>query len=161
LNLARDILISLLAFYAILTVARNVILRNDITVLSEVVKTRPRSAFARNRLGLSFRQRGLLFRAMQEHRAALSLEPASLEAYNSLGVVYAELGRYNEAISFFKQAINIDPQSAIAYYSLGITFFRMKNLDESRRVLEQALAINPAYTEAKELLAEINKKKGR
>ncbi|MCI0616881.1 tetratricopeptide repeat protein [bacterium] len=70
-------------------------------------------------LGIAYQYQKKYREAIEQHRAALALDPKSAGTMNNLASALAELGKINEAISYLNQAIEAQPDFAYSYSHLA------------------------------------------
>ena len=68
----------------------------------------PKSASARNHLGLAYRKKGDYARAIDAYAQAIGLNPAYALAYNNRGYVYERIGDKDKAVADFNRALELD-----------------------------------------------------
>ena len=78
-------------------------------------------AEAHHRLGLAYRDKGLLPQAAAAIETALKIRPAIPEVVNHLGKVYALMGDKTRAAEAFQTAIGLKPNYANAHFNLAET----------------------------------------
>ena len=76
-------------------------------------------AEALHRLGLSYRDKGLLPQAADAIEASLKIRPSIPEVVNHLGKVYALMGDKPRAVEAFQTAIGLRPNYADAHFNLA------------------------------------------
>jgi tetratricopeptide (TPR) repeat protein len=76
-------------------------------------------AEAHHRLGLAYRDKGLLKEAAAAIEASLKIRPAIPEVINHLGKVYALMGDRTRAVESFETAIGLRPNYAHAHFNLA------------------------------------------
>jgi tetratricopeptide (TPR) repeat protein len=76
-------------------------------------------AEAYHRLGLAYRDKGLLKEAASAMETSLKIRPSIPEVVNHLGKIYAMLGDIPKAVQAFKTAIDLKPNYAIAHFNLA------------------------------------------
>jgi tetratricopeptide (TPR) repeat protein len=76
-------------------------------------------AEAHHRLGLAYRDKGLLQEAAAAMETSLKIRPSIPEVVNHLGKVYALMGDNARAVEAFHTAINLKPNYAIAHFNLA------------------------------------------
>src|SRR5436309_422110 len=76
-------------------------------------------AEAYHRLGLAYRDKGLLKEAAGAMETSLKIRPSIPEVVNHLGKVYAMMGDTARAIDAFHKAIGLKPNYAIAHFNLA------------------------------------------
>jgi tetratricopeptide (TPR) repeat protein len=78
-------------------------------------------AEAHHRLGLAYRDKGLLTQAAAAIETSLKIRPAIPEVVNHLGKVYALMGAKTRAAEAFQTAIGLKPNYANAHFNLAET----------------------------------------
>ncbi len=76
-------------------------------------------AEAHHRLGLAYRDKGLLPQAVAAMEASLTIRPAIPDVVNHLGKVYALMGDKARATDAFQTAIGLKPNYANAHFNLA------------------------------------------
>jgi tetratricopeptide (TPR) repeat protein len=76
-------------------------------------------AEAYHRLGLAYRDKGLLKEAAGAMETSLKIRPSIPEVVNHLGKVYAMMGDTTRAIDAFHKAIGLKPNYAMAHFNLA------------------------------------------
>jgi predicted O-linked N-acetylglucosamine transferase (SPINDLY family) len=109
----------------------------------------PNEYDALKRRGNEFLSQGMLERAAQCYREAVSINPTHAEGFLNLGFVSRELKLYQDAERYLQQAVRIDPAMADAYYLLGGIAQECGNLagavDNYRKTLELKPDFEIAY----------------
>lgn len=100
---------ALLVPYAYLTHERNPMWRDSLTLWSDTVIKAPRSATARNNLGIAYRQAGFLDLAMDQYREALKIYPRDPHVYNNMADVWVARKDTAKALEDFAKALSLDP----------------------------------------------------
>lgn len=107
-------------------------LENAQRVFESLVQSNSDRVELHNALGVLFRRRGLLDKAIAEYTMAISLSEApsaassgrvaSSELYNNVAIAYREHGEFKKAEETYRKAITLDPKFATAYYNLGVLY---------------------------------------
>jgi len=107
-------------------------LENAQRIFESLVQSNADRIELHNALGVLYRRRGLLDKAIAEYTTAISLSgrpaPASAgrvaspELYNNLAIAYREHGEFKKAEETYRKAITLDPKFATAYYNLGVLY---------------------------------------
>jgi Flp pilus assembly protein TadD len=75
-----------------------------------------------NNLGILYKRKGLLEKAIEEYKEALRLKPDYAEAHNNLGMAYREKGLFKEAERAYREAIRLKSDLGEAHFNLGILY---------------------------------------
>jgi len=145
------LIIIILLSYSIFTIIRNPIWKNDITLGLELAKTYPNNAVSHRNLAYAFGVNGLLDRAIEENKIAISLTPRYLDAHIDLGVSYFEKGLLEEAISEYKEALRLNRDKMmlpIIYTNIGAVFTKKGLYEKAIDYFETAIKIDPRYMPA-------------
>jgi serine/threonine protein kinase/tetratricopeptide (TPR) repeat protein len=112
------------------------------------VALRPRSAPARNNLGVALYENNDLNGAIAEYRQAIDLDPQLAEAYGNLGDVLRKLNDLDGAIVALCKATELDPQNAIAFYNLGVALSDKKDHPGAIIQYQKAIERDPTLFQA-------------
>jgi len=110
----------------------------------------PRTHYAAGRLHESQNQ---LERAVEQYRAAVTLDPKYVDAYNGLGVCLTRLGRYREAEEQFVKAIELAPDRAHLRNNLAFCYISQRRWADAEAELRNALELKPGFARAQINLA--------
>jgi len=97
----------------------------------------------RTNLGGFLAERGDVFAAEAEFRAALRLDPGFAPAWANLADLMRVLGRETEAESLLREGLAVAPQSAALHHALGLSLVRQQRKDEALRELRRATELDP------------------
>ena len=86
--------------------------------------------------------------AVEELRAATSINPYNSAWFYNLGITLDQLGRHDEAIEAYQEAIAIDPQDVMALQRLGADFHEIGRFEEAIQMLEQIESIDSTFEPA-------------
>ena len=158
-------LIGLLLVWSVLlgslTVARNEVWRDPVSLWGDVARKSPSNARGHYNLGLAFAKKGRLEEAIQAFQTTLKLDPREAKARLNLGLIYDQQGRSEEAINELQAALTFDPKDANIHYNLGVIFGRQKRLEEAVKAFQMALGLNPGDASAHNNLGVIYVQQGR
>ncbi|MBW2039724.1 MAG: tetratricopeptide repeat protein [Deltaproteobacteria bacterium] len=77
-------------------------------------------------LGIAFKEMGLLDKAIEEFKSALTDPNLEFDGYLMMGMCHREMGGYDKAIEYFRKGLRIkgltNKQYEHIYYQLGLTF---------------------------------------
>jgi Tfp pilus assembly protein PilF/TolB-like protein len=96
--------------------------------------------------------------AENEFRGALAADPGSASAHNGLAEVYRRRGKLDDSAKELQASLEIRDSAAVRT-TLARVYLEQKKLDLARTEVERALKIAPNYSDAKELLAHLQKVK--
>ena len=135
-------------FYIILTIQRNRIWRDDITLWEDTLKKYPNSKRANANLGREYLKKGELNLALEKLQKAVALEENNYMAYVNLGIVYSQLEQYDSAIEALKKAVKIFPNYDKTHNTLGNLYIKKKEFNRALESYQKAVKINPEFAEA-------------
>jgi len=144
----------------LLTLTREDVFTNNLSLWSDTVQVSPLSAAAHNGLGLALFHQGRVDEAIPQLERALEIEPGNFQANDNLGDILAQRGQFDEAASYFKKALAAYPNLADAHNNLGVILFQQGHVDEAIEQCEEALKINPNYVIAHDSLGNLLFAKG-
>src|SRR5450432_1727674 len=75
--------------------------------------------------------------AVEELRAATSINPYNAAWFYNLGITLDQLGHHEEAAAAYQDAIAIDPEDVQALHRLGQDFHELGRFEESIAALEK------------------------
>jgi Tfp pilus assembly protein PilF len=125
----------------------------------EAIRLEVTSAIGHVNLGNVLLKRGARAQAIGEYEAALKLEPDNMYAHLNLGQCYLAASEYPAALVHLTEVHRQDPNNAALCYLLAKIHERLGQRPEAMRFYEQAIRIRPDYSEAKDGLAAIEKKR--
>lgn len=100
-----------------------------------------------NNMGLVYRDRGELKRAIGEFRKAIRLQPDDVMFHCNLASALAAAGELEVALEEYRLAVEINPNDAPTHYNLGNLYRNMDRLDEALVEYEQAIQLEPEREE--------------
>ncbi len=115
------------------------------------------TAEAHTFLGWSLSYLGRIEEAIDECKAAITLDPDYGNPYNDIGVYLIDLGRTNEAIPWLEKATHAKRYCCYQFphFNLGRVLLMKGRLEEARRSFERALDYEPNYFPAQRALEYI------
>ena len=143
----------LISFYSALTIERNYIFKDDLTLWSDAAKKSPYKMRVHHNLGRAYFERGRIDQAIQEGEIALRLS-ANLDrkenvkfVLNLLGGAYFVKNETDAALRMFQRAIEVDPNFATSYYNLSCILATKKEKDKALEYLKKAISLDQKYKE--------------
>ena len=83
--------------------------------------------------------------ALEELRAAISINPYNGGWFFNIGLTLDEMGRFDEAIDAYRKALEIEANDLQALTHLGIDLHRIGNFEEALRIFERAEQVDSSY----------------
>jgi len=153
--------ITLLSFYATVTISRNRDWKDSLTLWSKTVMTSPNSSIAHGSLGRAYQDLGQLEKAIREYKKAIALFPNNYKAYYNLGVLYDRQGALKEAVANYKRTIAINPAFINAHFNLGNIYHNQGLLEEAIHHYRNVTELDPADYEARNNLGVAYARQGK
>lgn len=136
--------VSLLVLLSVLTVKRNLVWQDGVTLWQDVVKKSPRQARPYYNLGYEHLKKREPELALMNFSKALDIKPDYFDAYNNRSQVYFDLGRLDKAFEDINRAIKIDGQRAEAYLNRGMIIRQMGQYEPAIKDFSRAIELEPA-----------------
>ncbi len=102
-------------------------------------------------LGMLFRQRGELEKALEQYQMVADSNPRNIPALGSLGDCLMALERYDEAIKVYRKALKVLPEGEERLNlqnDLGIAYFKKGELEKAVAEFKSVLKKNPDHVNA-------------
>lgn len=125
----------------ILTVLRNDIWHEEISLWTDTIKKSPSKARSYNNRGEVYFRLNKLEQALDDFERALSIKPDYTDALYNIGVIYYYQKREGEAIEIFKKVLSIEPDYYDALYNLGIIYGNRGDLNSAIFYFTEALKV--------------------
>jgi len=138
-------LIVLIIALSILTVQRNIVWRNDLSLWNDAVAKSPLSARAHDNLGLAWMGIKKYDLALDEFNKTLDINPQYYLAYYNAGVIYQLQGDLERARWAYEESLKISPGYFRSYYNVGIVYKKIGALDKAVSSYEKAIALDPRH----------------
>jgi tetratricopeptide (TPR) repeat protein len=138
---------------ALLTVARNRVWDDPVTLWRDACEQAPNTWAPHYALADELRLRGRCPEAIPVYYRAIEILDDQVDAYINLGICLAETGQPEQARHTFEQVLALDPGYAKAYNNLALLALRRGDGDEAYRLLQQALNHDPGNLRARLILA--------
>ncbi len=146
--IAFSVIASVIAFFSITTYARNIVWQNKISLWEDIVRKSPNALKGHLNLAAAYAQEGLIDKAIEQYRAALSIKPDFYDAYVELGLCYADKGFIDRAIEQCRIALSMKPNDSYAHYVMGYSLYVKGDFDKAIEEFEAALRANPRFAKA-------------
>lgn len=160
------VIVSLIVFYLIITVARNNIWRDEFTLWHKASQSPFCSFTTYNNLGTQYNKKGYPDAALNCYQKAL--QKAQEVGFTRYAAVHYNIGNAYEkkklpdmAIGAYKKAIQIKPDYQQAHNNLGKIYFTLGQYDDALGEYNAAIMIDPAFAYAYNNLGVLYNKLGR
>ena len=131
----------LIVVFSIMTIQRNRIWKDELTLWTDTVSKYPMSARAHFALGNFYKRSGDTAIAIELYRKVIDLDADYYEAHNNLGVLYFKEGAIDPAIEEFKKALSSMPAHLNARMGLGKALMKKGEMEMAEREFEAAIAL--------------------
>ncbi|MBI4490713.1 MAG: tetratricopeptide repeat protein [Deltaproteobacteria bacterium] len=112
---------------------------------ARVVQLRPDFPEAHNNLGVAFKKKGDLEKAIGSFNRALELRGDYSEAWSNRGWVYAEQKKWSEARSDFERALEFKPDDEGALYGLSRVLKEARDYAGAQKALRSLIVRSPNF----------------
>lgn len=146
---------------SLLTVVRNQVWQNELTLWNDVVVKSPHKIRPHINLGSAYDRHGQFNEALSQYHQALELNPTSVEAYYGLGNIYSQQGDFIQSLANYDKAIVLNPEYTQAYYNRGNAYVKQGNFTEALRDYNKAIELNPNSPEIYNSRGNIYAQQGR
>ncbi len=131
------------AAFAVQTLRRNPIWRNEFELYQAMVREAPESAGAHLNFGTSLAEAGRKAEAIAQYRAAIELNPDYIGPHDQLAFVLLDRGDMPGAVLELREVVRLQPGSADAHNNLALALKRSGQLDSAIAEYQTALRLNP------------------
>ena len=139
------------------SMARNTVYANRVTIWTDVVHKRPDNNRARSNLGLAYMEERKFAKAESVFREGIRRDPQHTNYYLNLSKVLSILGRYEDAQDALKEAARIEPERAETQYNLGVVLTRLSGQHaDAPQALEQLEQAAEAFRAALRLKPQLD-----
>lgn len=148
------------ASFLYLTIERNSIWKNELTLWEDAVKKSPDKIRVLNNRAYAYIIEGELDTAERYYKELLERFPEYPYGHNNLGTIYYKTGRINEAIHEYIKAVKLRPMYAFFRINLGLAYEKKGLLEEAIKEFNNALRLEPSNAKAMTFLASTLAKNG-
>lgn len=103
------ILAVVVLFFVILTIERNTVWRDDISIYQNTLKYRPDDSSLHYNLGNAYMRKGMFDDAVKEYMTAVDINPRDAYALNNLGIIMEKKRDIESAYRYYKKASLLEP----------------------------------------------------
>ncbi len=159
-EVVTGLLFFLIGFYSLMTIARNGVFRDELSLWRDTTKKNPASYKAHINYGFALYKSGLTYSAYDEYIRALVIKPDSVKAQYNIAVFHHNKMEFNRAIEKYEAIVDqgyIFPDLLI---NLAECYYGAGNSVEALIYYKQALKLAPDSKEALKKVARIYGKMG-
>jgi tetratricopeptide (TPR) repeat protein len=128
--LLAGVLLIISGLFAVSTVQRNAVWRNDENLWRDVIQYSPNSAVPHYNFACALNAQGRIDEAIEEYRTAIRIQPAAA-AYRSLGAAYQAKGLLQESVEQYELALRLLPGDADTHTLLAAAYAESGDLDKA------------------------------
>jgi protein O-mannosyl-transferase len=150
-QLARALSVGLAALMvlgAAVTVQRNPVWKDSLSLWGDAVSKSPGSGVANLNYGLALISAGQAESGRRYVERGVALTPDLVQRKMERAISYARLGRAKDAILAFHVVLVMDPRSARAHYNLGVLYEEIGETSKAVGEYLTAIALDPAAADA-------------
>jgi protein O-mannosyl-transferase len=145
----RAVIIVLILFgYSYLTVTRNVVWKDELTLWGDVVKKNPRYAYGYGELGLAYLDKKMYVEAEYNIRKAIEIDKNALKPYVNLSLLLIEKDRLDDALETINKALEINPDYILGLKKLALIYGIKEQNKEAEDVYKKIIRLRSYDTEA-------------
>jgi tetratricopeptide (TPR) repeat protein len=141
------LMILVLAGLVFVTLSRNSVWQNDVTLFEQTVRQHPRKARPYNNLGRALILHGKYPEAIQMLDRALSYDPGYVDAMNNLAIAYLDSEECGKALVIIMRLLQISPGNADAHNTAGEAYMKLGELDRAISHFGISIALGPSNPE--------------
>jgi tetratricopeptide (TPR) repeat protein len=135
--------VAVIVLFAVLTVMRNQVWKNEFTLWEDALKKSPTKARVWATLGKAYLDRKDYVRAREMSEKAVQLDPMLLGAHNNLAICCLDYFQNDQkAEEIFEHVLKKRPDCASAMLNLGVIHLRRRELDQAVARLEKAMELD-------------------
>lgn len=151
------LLIFLLAVMSSLTLNRNKVWQNEISLWSDVLKKNPRSPRPYTNLGKGYYEIKQFEKAKQLFQQSIAIDPEFALPHSSLGSQYLDEMRLEDAEREYQTAIRLDPDHYESHLGLGSVYRQKGQFDKAIEHYQLAIKLKKKWVGSKDYpLARLN-----
>ena len=144
-TIGLSILAVIMVCNSVLTIMRNNVWKDEVTLSTDSIKKSPGKARPYNNRGDALVDQKKLEEAYNDFNEAIALNPSYAMAYYNRGNLLKMQKKYDQALKDFNYAIGNRPDFDKAYNNRGSVFKELNQLDEALADYNRAISINHDY----------------
>jgi tetratricopeptide (TPR) repeat protein len=129
----------------ILTVQRNQVWKNGLTLWKDAEEKSPGLARPHLNLGFAYQSAGQTDAALAEYRHSLSVNPRLAPAYINMSAIYFSRNELDRSEAALRKAVALSPSMFAPYINLAIIALRKNHPEEALEMISKAAAIEDSY----------------
>ena len=129
----------------VLTIERNKIWKNSLTLWKDVVAKSPRLARPHVNLAVAYEAHGRPDAALAEYRQALSINPRLSPAYVNMGAIYLLRNELTDCENALRKAAELSPSLPAPYIHLAILSTRKNSPHEALDFVDKAISLGDSF----------------
>ncbi|MFT5126581.1 MAG: tetratricopeptide (TPR) repeat protein [Rhodothermales bacterium] len=129
--------------YSGLTVRRNTVWKNDLTLWADCLARNPDTPIGQNNYGYALKEAGDPEAAAPHFRRSLELFEPHSEAHQNLGVYLLRKKKWQEAAEHLRRAVEIRENYPAAWSNLGVCLMELGQTEEAARCFNEASTRDP------------------
>lgn len=156
-NWAAVACLTVLAALAVLTVRREGVWKNSVTIWSDVVRMVPDNRLAWEILLDEYRRRDDQAGALTALLGLLARDPDNYMGLRVVGMIYTRKGDVVSGRNYLERAAMLYPNDTEIYFLLAENYLQAGDVDKSAVMLRQVLILDPSSERAAQELKKIGK----
>lgn len=135
-----------LVVYSVITIQRNMVWKDELTLWSDAAKKDPASAEVLTALGIAFRRGGMYNQAVAASNKALELGGnRNFVAHENLGMVYLSQRKWGTAARELELAIQGSPYKPQTHYNIALVYSMLGRASEAEAQYKEAIRLDDEY----------------
>ncbi|MFT5126615.1 MAG: tetratricopeptide (TPR) repeat protein [Rhodothermales bacterium] len=144
-----------------ISIARNRVWANSVTLWADSVSKGPNNAIAQNNYGMALKESGRDSEAGEHFLKAVAIHEAYPEAQLNLSVHYQDSGQGALALPHLQRALELDPKNGKVQNGLGIYHAEFGDPEEAMRWFQRALESESSLSAIHTNIGRLHRKQGR
>jgi tetratricopeptide (TPR) repeat protein len=129
--------------FSVMTVSRNPVYANNITLWEDAVAKSPEKPRPHFNLGQAYQDAQRLDDAVREYQRALALKPDIHAAYSNIAAIYLDQRQFDKAEEVLGRVTTLAPDFTEGFINLAVLYIRTEQPDKAIAAADRALQINP------------------
>jgi len=138
-------LLSVVVGFSYLTLERNRIWTDELTLWTSTASDTPLSSYAYYNLGVTLSGLGRWAESVKAYERAVEVNPKDRWSYLNLGTKYDEAGQIDVAMRYYRKALDVSPGFAEAHYDLAAKLHQQKKFRAALKEYREAIKYKPNF----------------